>query len=249
MRVEVSQVADRVYNLGTKWANFYLVVDDSRAILVDGGYPRYAGRLDAGLRQLGIEHEAIEAVFVTHHHADHVGVAEHLRSAAGATIFVGEGDASIVRGDRPSHPPAGFWQQSWRPSMIGYLLHSAVAGGAGYRPVAGFSALSADQVFDLPGRPRVVHTPGHTAGHYSVVLDEPSVLFSGDAMVNFDYPSGARGLRLHRFNENRDLALSSLSRLEPFRAETVLFGHGNPYTGGSPRALDAVRKWASAQHP
>jgi glyoxylase-like metal-dependent hydrolase (beta-lactamase superfamily II) len=184
---------------------------------------------------------AIEAVFVTHHHVDHVGIAERVRSAGGATVYVGEGDAAIVRGDRPSHPPGGFWGQSWRPSMIGYLIHSARSGGAGYRPVAEFTALNSDQDFDLPGRPRVVHTPGHTAGHYSVVLEDRSVVLSGDAMANFDYASGARGLRLHRFNEDREQALASLSRLASVDVETVLFGHGDSHTDGSRRAVGAIR--------
>lgn len=215
-----AEVAERVYNLGTEWVNFYLVVEDDQAVLVDAGYPRYISRLEAALSELGLGIEAIEAVFVSHHHVDHVGVAEHVRTHGGATVVVGEGDAAIVRGDRPSHPPSGFWQQSWRPSMLGYLLHTARAGGAGYRPVTQFSASSTDQVLDLPGRPRVVHTPGHTAGHYSLVLEDRGILFSGDAMVNFDYATDARGLRLHRFNEDRERAISSLDRLDPSDVET-----------------------------
>ena len=240
-----AEVAERIYNLGAKWVNFYLVVEDDQAVLVDAGYPRYANRLEVALSELGLGIGAIQAVFVTHHHVDHVGVAERVRSQGGATVLVGEGDAAIVRGDRPSHPPSGFWQQSWRPSMVGYLLHTARAGGAGYCPVAEFSALSTDQTLDLPGRPRVVETPGHTAGHYSLVLEERSVLFSGDAMVNFDYASGARGLRLHRFNEDRERAMLSLDRLEAFDVETVLFGHGHPHTDGSRRAVEIVRALAS----
>lgn len=131
--------------------------------------------------------------------------------------------------------------------MLGYLLHTARAGGAGYRPVTQFSASSTDQVLDLPGRPRVVHTPGHTAGHYSLVLEDRGILFSGDAMVNFDYATGARGLRLHRFNEDRERAISSLDRLDPSDVETVLFGHGHPYTDGSRRAVETVRTWAREQ--
>jgi glyoxylase-like metal-dependent hydrolase (beta-lactamase superfamily II) len=242
MRVEVEEVADRVFNVGTKWVNCHLVMDDGQAILVDAGYPRYEARLDACLDELGLTLDAIKAVFVTHHHVDHVGVAERVRSAAGATVYVGEGDAAIVQGKRPSHPPAGFWREWWRPSMLGYLTHSARNGGARYRPVANAIALGSDQDFDLPGRPRVVHTPGHTAGHYSVVLEDRSVLVSGDAMANFDYASGKRGLSLHRFNEDRERALRSLGRLDSVDVETVVFGHGDPYTHGSRRAVDAVRE-------
>lgn len=35
------EVADGVFELGTKWANFYLLVDQSEATLIDAGYPRY----------------------------------------------------------------------------------------------------------------------------------------------------------------------------------------------------------------
>lgn len=41
---------------------------------------------------LGTSLEAIRAVILTHHHTDHVGTAERLRSTAGARVFVGEGE-------------------------------------------------------------------------------------------------------------------------------------------------------------
>lgn len=59
------EVAESIYNLGTRWANFYLVVEDGQAVLVDAGYPRYAPRLDAALAELDLGLGAIEAVFVT----------------------------------------------------------------------------------------------------------------------------------------------------------------------------------------
>jgi glyoxylase-like metal-dependent hydrolase (beta-lactamase superfamily II) len=95
----------------------------------------------------------------------------------------------------------------------------------------------------------VVHTPGHTSGHCSVLLAERGVLFSGDAMVNFDYASGRRGLSQHRFNDDRDAALSSLDRLDDFDVSTVLFGHGEPWTEGSRRALTIVRARAEGRDP
>ena len=190
------EVADGVFGLGTRWVNFYCVVDGRAAILVDAGHPRYTGQLDASLAALGRRISEVEAAIVTHHHVDHAGTAAYTHRA-GATVYVTEGDASIVRGERPSHPPAGF-----------------------YREVA---------------------TPGHTAGHCSGALPDRGVLLAGDAMVNFDYASGAQGLRLHRFNEDHEAARRSLARFDDLDVATVLFGHGEPWTKGLPQAVEAIR--------
>jgi glyoxylase-like metal-dependent hydrolase (beta-lactamase superfamily II) len=237
-----AEVAEGVHRLGTKWINFYLVEEDREFTVIDAGYPGYWKHIVAATEALGTSPEAIRAVILTHHHADHVGTAERLRSTAGATVFVGEGDAWIVGGRYPSHANRGFYRDCWwRPSGIGFLAHSAVAGGAKYRPVKRIEPLPEDQTLDLPGRPEVIHTPGHTAGHHSVALPQRGVLLSGDAMANFDYATGKRGLGLHRFNDDRKMALRSLDRLDAIDAETVLFDHGDPWTGGLRRALEVAR--------
>lgn len=238
------EVAEGVFMLGTRWVNFYLVVDGDDCTLVDGGYSGYQRQLAGLLGRIGLRPEAIAGVIVTHHHVDHVGVAERLRGSNGASVFAHEDDAPIVTGERRSHVPPGFYRHAWRPSMARYLAHTVRAGGARYHPVSEVVRVGGEQTLDLPGRPRVIPTPGHTAGHCSVVLADRGVLFTGDAMVNFDYATGRNGLRQHRFNEDRGAALRSLDRLDGIDAETVLFGHGDPYTDGSQRALAAVRERA-----
>jgi glyoxylase-like metal-dependent hydrolase (beta-lactamase superfamily II) len=236
-----AEVAGGVLRLGTKWVNFYLLVDQGEATLIDAGYPGYWPQVSEALGALGLPNDSLSAVVVTHHHVDHVGTAEQCRREAGATVYVHEADAPIVRGERRSHVPPGFYRQSWRPSMARYLAHTVAAGGGRYRRVDRVEALSDELVLDVPGRPRVIPTPGHTAGHCSVFVEDRGVLVAADAMVNFDYASGETGLRPHRFNEDRAQALASLAQLDGVDAEVVLFGHGDPWTQGSSRALEIVR--------
>jgi glyoxylase-like metal-dependent hydrolase (beta-lactamase superfamily II) len=218
------------------------VAEDGEFTLIDAGYPSYWKHLEGAIDEIGTSIEAIRAVIVTHHHADHVGTAERLRSSAGARVLAGEGDAWIVAGKYPSHASPGFYRRCClRRSGLGFIVHSAAAGGAKYRPVRHVELLKDDQTLDLPGRPHVVHTPGHTAGHYSVALRERGILLSGDAMASFDYVTGKRRIGLHPLNDDHEIALASLNRLDPIEAETVLFAHGDPWTGGLRRALEIVR--------
>jgi glyoxylase-like metal-dependent hydrolase (beta-lactamase superfamily II) len=236
------EVAEGVYRLGTMWINFYLVAEDEQFTLIDAGYPGYWKCLVDGVEALGARLGAIEAVIVTHHHADHVGVAERLRSTASASVFAGERDAWIVTGRYPSHPNPGFYRQcSWRPGGIRFLAHSAAAGGGRYRPVTRVETVAQEASLDLPGHPRVIPTPGHTAGHLSIALDDRGVLLTGDALANFDYVSGRRGIGLHRLNDDREMALASLGRLDGVHAQTVLVAHGDPWTEGLDRALEITR--------
>jgi glyoxylase-like metal-dependent hydrolase (beta-lactamase superfamily II) len=237
------EVAEDVYRLGTRWINFYLVREGAEFTLVDAGYPGYWRYLIDAVRGLGASLEAIRAVIVTHHHADHAGTAERLASSGGARVLVGDGDAWIVAGRYPSHASPGFYRQCSRHvSGIRFLAHSAIARGARYRPVASVETVAAEQTLELPGRPRLIRTPGHTAGHLSVALEDRGVLLTGDALANLDYVIGNPGLGLHRLNDDREVALSSLGRLDGVGADIVLFAHGDPWTGGLARALEIVRE-------
>ena len=78
-----------------------------------------------------------------------------------------------------------------------------------------------DSVFDL----RIIETPGHTAGHISVLDAAAGVLVSGDALIGAN--GGVTGAS-EQFSENMTLANASIRKLAEFDYEVALFGHGDP---------------------
>jgi glyoxylase-like metal-dependent hydrolase (beta-lactamase superfamily II) len=138
-----------------------MVADGDAAILVDAGYPRYYGQLERLLGRRELPVLRIEAAIVTHHHVDHAGTGEEVRSNLGARILVHPADAARVSGEQKSHPPQGFYRSAWRLNMIRYLVHTVRAGGARYRRVREFERLADGEALDLPGRPRDLHAGPH----------------------------------------------------------------------------------------
>ena len=66
-------------------------------------------------------------------------------------------------------------------------------GGLRVPPVKSVETFADGDELDLPGRPRVVHTPGHTHGHCVVHLADRGVVFAGDALCTLNVLRGTRG--------------------------------------------------------
>jgi glyoxylase-like metal-dependent hydrolase (beta-lactamase superfamily II) len=115
-------------------------------------------------------------------------------------------------------------------------------------PIATLTAFADGEVVDVPGKPRVVHVPGHTSGSCALHLEERGILFTGDALSTIDLLTGRAGPAVPPdfINESSAQALESLARLEGLRAQTVLTGHGEPWTGGIRSAVEIARATAVA---
>jgi glyoxylase-like metal-dependent hydrolase (beta-lactamase superfamily II) len=65
------------------------------------------------------------------------------------------------------------------------------------------------------------------------------VLFSGDTIVTRNPLTGRTGPQImpSGFNQDTEAALRSLAALHGLAADTVLPGHGDPWTGGATEAV------------
>jgi glyoxylase-like metal-dependent hydrolase (beta-lactamase superfamily II) len=80
--------------------------------------------------------------------------------------------------------------------VLHYVLHCLAGGAARTLPVVEASSFSDEEVLDVPGRPRMIHAPGHTPGNAAMSLEDREVLMVGDALATIDLVSGESGPRL-----------------------------------------------------
>jgi glyoxylase-like metal-dependent hydrolase (beta-lactamase superfamily II) len=237
-----TRIADGVHRLGSSLVNFYLVEQDGRYTVVDAALPGYWDQVPAALESLGARLADVEAVVLTHAHPDHVGLAERLRTEAQARVFVHEADAQMARTAK-APAPTGIVRYLWRPTTWRLFAHFA-ANGLRTPRVADVTTYKDGDTLDVPGGLRVVATPGHTYGHSALLLDGAGVLFTGDALCGTNPLTGRDGPQImpSAFNTSNEQALASLERLEGIDASHVLFGHGEPWTGGVAAAVARARE-------
>jgi glyoxylase-like metal-dependent hydrolase (beta-lactamase superfamily II) len=244
MPLRLTQVSASVHRLESVYTNWYLLEDRGRLTVLDAGLPRDWGEFASALAKLGHTPADIDAVLITHHHADHRGNAAKLRSA-GARVYAHPADGPYVRGEKELSS-RGVARFLWRPWYAFYMGSYVAKGITGTAPVAELHKLEDGEVIDVPGSPKVVHAPGHTAGSCALFLENGSLLFTGDALVTLDVvrgPRGRQGPQVVRgpFAGDADLALESLAVLAATNAETVLPGHGEPWRHGVKSAVEMAR--------
>ena len=237
-----TEVAPGVHRLGNEIVNFYLVDADGGLLLVDAGMPGFYAQLESLLRSRGRSVADIDALLLTHAHPDHVGIAERVR-AAGVPVRVHDADVGQARTGK-SHPREGGMLRHLRHRATWRLLATGARNGA-LKPVkiAEVTPFTEGEL-DVPGRPRVVHTPGHSPGHVALHFAQQGALIAGDALCTYNPLTGRMGPQLMpgAFAWSNDRAMDSLGRLEGMDVEVLLVGHGDPWTAGAGAAVARARE-------
>lgn len=240
MGAVLEQVARGVHRLGSGLVNFYLVEEDGRYTLVDSGLPRMFDQIPAVLEQLGTDLHALDAVVLTHAHAERIGTAERLRTEAQARVLVHDADAQIARTSATAQTEAGLFGYLWRPTAFAYVVHLARNGAGRVPRIEDVRTFADGATLDVPGRPQAIGTPGHTHGHACLLLADRGVLFTGDALCSRNPLTGRPGPQVMpaALNTSTEQALASLARIAPIDAGTLLFGHGDPWDEGAAAAVE-----------
>ena len=92
---------------------------------------------------------------------------------------------------------------------------------------------------DRVGELRVMHTPGHTAGHISLFHEAASLLFIGDLVGSVD---GVPTFGPAAFTADPGLSRRSLRRMVDLAPERILFSHGGELSDPGPSIEDLLSR-------
>ena len=215
------EVAPGLHLLRLGSVNAYVLEIEGGLALVDTGTPGAESGILAAVGRLGHSPEDVRHIVVTHLHPDHAGGLAALQAVCRAETWMHEADAELVRrgsAARPMKPAPGLLNRA--------LFRAFIRDEAAIAPAVVNRGL--DDRIELPfAAARVLHTPGHTRGHVSLVVEtgRGAVLLAADAVSNM------LGLGWSIAYEDLAAGRRSAQRLaghETAGASIVCFGHGKP---------------------
>jgi glyoxylase-like metal-dependent hydrolase (beta-lactamase superfamily II) len=230
------EIAPHLHRIGNDIVAAYLVDTAEGITVIDAGLPGHWRDLLAELRAMGRALADIKGLILTHGDSDHVGFAERLRRE-GVPVYVHAADADRARGgSKPTNArPAMGW------AALGFIAYALRKGGSRTTWLSEVVPVTDGQTLDLPGAPRIIGLPGHSAGSIVVHIPAVDAVFVGDGLTTRHVLTGRTGPAPAPFTDEPELALASLDALLPTGAAWVLPGHGAPWNGGVEAAVAAVR--------
>jgi glyoxylase-like metal-dependent hydrolase (beta-lactamase superfamily II) len=194
---------DGVIGVETGGAYAWIIRSHHGAVLVDAGMDASGAAILGELKAQGLSPADVRAVLITHGHPDHVAAVTRFPAA---TVFVGAGDAPMMRGDRSHDAPFG--------SIVGRLLPRPPAPAA-MTELRGGEPLEFDGIHFT-----AVATPGHTPG--SMMYLHGPLLFTGDSLMRKGDGVTTIGWL---FSADPARNLASLPALRELPFKTIADGH------------------------
>ncbi|HSJ28227.1 MAG TPA: MBL fold metallo-hydrolase [Acidimicrobiia bacterium] len=213
-----------LHQVALGYVNAYIIEGEAGLVVVDTGLPGRMDRLADAVGAVGRDVVAVTDIVVTHCHIDHIGSLADLAARSGARVWTHSQDRHVTETGSLAGPMTGR-------NLVGRLMVFTGRPRAA-SPVPVDASLHDGEVVDLAGGLRVIHTPGHTPGHVSLLWEPGGVLVAGDAAMRL---SGR--ITPPPVAEDHVAATRSFRRLATFQYDVMVFGHGRPVTTGAAESM------------
>jgi glyoxylase-like metal-dependent hydrolase (beta-lactamase superfamily II) len=157
-------------------SNVFLLSGDGRNILVDSSAAGCWKKLNRNLQRLGVER--MDALVLTHSHFDHAGSAARLQEKYRAKVIVHRFEGPFLARGEGIVPRGANFLGRLLIDRLGKNLASRLKCPPCRADILVDDALS---LADFGLNARIVHTPGHSPGSQSVIVDDEIALV-GDAV-------------------------------------------------------------------
>ena len=198
--------------------------------MIDGGAPKQAKSFLEAIEKLSVKSEDVKLIVLTHGHWDHIGSAKEIKEITGAKLALHQQEKDwLEKPLKPLPPGVTTWGHIFVKIMALFmpLVHIPATD---VDIVLGDEELSLAK-YGIPGK--IIHTPGHSMGSVSVLLE------TGDAFVG-DLAMSEFPLRLSPglpiLAEDMQKVRESWKVLLDAGAETIYPAHGKPFS------VDIIRR-------
>lgn len=200
------------------------LIQNQGMILVDCGVPNQRDHFLRQLQALGIQPQAIRLIVLTHGHYDHTGSAAEIKALTGAPLALHRGDAQAVqKGETLAIQGVSAWGR-----VVAGL--SRLGSFAPTIPPLPIDIILQDEglslePYGIPGR--VIHTPGHTAGSVSILL-EGGLACVGDLAMAMPPLRFNPGLSI--LGSDIETVKASARKVLDLGAKMIYPSHGKPFS-------------------
>jgi glyoxylase-like metal-dependent hydrolase (beta-lactamase superfamily II) len=213
------RVIKGVYMVPMGMANAFLVEGDDGLALIDAGFAHKESAVFDAIRALGRLPRELRHLIFTHGHPDHIGSAAAIVRETGARTYMHPLDIPMAETGgpfRPLTPAPGLL----RRVLCNLFFHPDER----LEPVAIDQHLSDGEILDIAGGFKVIHLPGHCAGHVALLWQNGRMLFAGDVAANIMGLGDPLGF------ENPEEGRASQRKVAGLSFDAAGFGHGGPIT-------------------